>query len=191
MGLLSTAEISQMIYAGACILIIDDDEDIRDILRLSLEREGYRVTLAATGIEGLRKLMDEEPCDLLLLDLVLPDIDGWAILSRVRATPIMARIPIIMMTANSDIYSETELLAAGADDYLMKPFSFDNLLAHIQALLRRAALQTINPLTGLPGNRQVERFLQQCVKETTRFWAAAYIDIDNFKRLQQRFAASG
>lgn len=170
-----------MIYAGACVLVIDDDPDIREVLRLSLEREGYRVTVAASGSEGLHKLMDEEPCDLLLLDIVLPDIDGWAILSRVRATPTTARIPIIMMTANSDSYSETQLLSAGADDYLSKPFSFDNLLAHIQALLRRAALQTINPLTGLPGNRQVERFLQQCAKETAKFWAAAYIDIDNFK----------
>ena len=170
-----------MLYASACILVIDDDPDIREILRLSLEREGYRVILAATGIEALHKLMDKEPCDLLLLDIVLPDIDGWTILSRLRAAPITARIPIIMMTANSDTYNETELLAAGADDYVSKPFLFDNLLAHIQALLRRAALQTINPLTGLPGNRQVERFLQQCVKETTKFWAAAYIDIDNFK----------
>ena len=181
MGVLSTAETSRLLYAGACILVIDDDEDIREILRLSLEREGYKVSLAATGSEGLHKLMDEELCDLVLLDIVLPDIDGWTILSRVRATPATARIPIIMMTAMSEVYSETELLAAGADDYLPKPFSYDDLLAHVQALLRRAALQTINPLTGLPGNRQVERFLQQCSKETTRFWAAAYIDIDNFK----------
>jgi diguanylate cyclase (GGDEF)-like protein len=181
MGILSTSEISRMLYAGACVLVIDDDPAIREAVRVVLEREGYKVMLASTGGEGLHKLMDGERCDLVLLDIMLPDIDGWTILSRVRATPATARIPIIMMTAMSDVFSETDLLTAGADDYLPKPFSYDSLIAHVQALLRRSALQSINPLTGLPGNRQVERFLQQCAKETRKFWAAAYIDIDNFK----------
>jgi diguanylate cyclase (GGDEF)-like protein len=181
MGVFSTSEISRMLYSGACVLVIDDDPAIREAVRLVLEREGYEVMLAGSGGEGLHKLIDGERCDLLLLDIVMPDIDGWTILSRVRATPATARIPIIMMTAMSDVYSETDLLTAGADDYLPKPFSYDSLIAHVEALLRRSALQSINPLTGLPGNRQVERFLQQCAKETKRFWAAAYIDLDNFK----------
>ncbi|HXG93482.1 MAG TPA: response regulator [Blastocatellia bacterium] len=181
MGVLSTSEISQMLCSGARVLVIDDDRDIRDVLRVTLEREGYEVMVAATGSEGLHRLIDGEPCDLLLLDVVLPDINGWTILSRVRATPALARVPIIMMTALSNEHSETDLLAAGADDYLPKPFSYEKLLAHVKALLRRSALQSINPLTGLPGNRQVERFLQQCSREAERFWAAAYIDIDNFK----------
>jgi diguanylate cyclase (GGDEF)-like protein len=86
-----------------------------------------------------------------------------------------------MMTALTEEHSEIDLLTAGADDYLPKPFSFESLVARIQALLRRSALQSINPLTGLPGNRQVEKFLQQCSAEKDRLWAAAYIDIDNFK----------
>src|SRR5919201_2477529 len=113
MGLLSTSEISRMLYSGACILVIDDDAIMRDALRTVLEKEGYEVMLAATGSEGLHKLMDGDHCDLLLLDIVLPDIDGWTILSRVRATPAIARIPIIMMTAMSNKFTETDLLAAG------------------------------------------------------------------------------
>ena len=181
MGVLTTAELSKMLYGDACILVIDDDQGIREALEMVLHQHGYRVMSASTGGEGLKMLTEGDLCDLLLLDVMLPDINGWTILSRVRATPALARMPIIMMTATSDEHSHIELLTAGADDYLPKPFSYEVLMAHIQALLRRSALQSMNPLTGLPGNRQVERFLQQCVKETENFWAAAYLDIDNFK----------
>jgi diguanylate cyclase (GGDEF)-like protein len=171
-----------MACAGASVLIIEDEQVMSDALCTVLEQEGFKVTVASSGVEGLRRLTEPDPCcDLLLLDVVLPDLDGWTILSRVRATPEIARTPIIMMTALAEENNEIELLTAGADDYLPKPFSFESLVARIQALLRRSALQSINPLTGLPGNRQVERFLQQCAKEKERFWAAVYIDIDNFK----------
>lgn len=182
MSLLSTSEIARMACAGASVLIIEDERVMSEALYTVLEKEGFKVTVASTGVEGLQKLTEPEPCcDLLLLDVVLPDLDGWTILSRVRATPAIARTPIIMMTALTEEQNEIDLLIAGADDYLPKPFSFESLVARIQALLRRSALQSINPLTGLPGNRQVERFLQQCAKEKEQFWAAAYIDIDNFK----------
>jgi diguanylate cyclase (GGDEF)-like protein len=108
-------------------------------------------------------------------------VDGWTVLSKVRAMPATARLPVIMLTALTGERSEVDMLEAGADDYVAKPFTFESLSARIEALLRRSVLQGINPLTGLPGNRQVERFLQRCVKEHRRFWAAAYVDIDNFK----------
>ena len=182
MGILSTSAIARMASTGASVLIIEDEQVMREALCMVLEQEGFKVTVASTGSEGLQKLTEPEPCcDLLLLDVMLPDLDGWTILSRVRATPAIARTPIIMMTALAEEHNEIDLLIAGADDYLPKPFSFESLVARIQALLRRSALQSINPLTGLPGNRQVERFLQQCAKEKERFWAAVYIDIDNFK----------
>ncbi|HVG18067.1 MAG TPA: response regulator, partial [Blastocatellia bacterium] len=182
MSILSTTEIARMACFGASVLIIEDEQVMSEALCTVLEQEGFKVTIASTGVEGLQKLTEPEPCcDLLLLDVVLPDLDGWTILSRVRATPAIARTPIIMMTALAEEHNEIDLLIAGADDYLPKPFSFESLVARIQALLRRSALQSINPLTGLPGNRQVERFLQQCAREKERFWAAVYIDIDNFK----------
>jgi diguanylate cyclase (GGDEF)-like protein len=181
MGVISLSEISEMLFSHASILVIDDDAALGEAVRTVLEREGYRVTLCATGTEGLHRLVDGEQYDLLLLDVILPGMDGWGVLARLRAAPITAQIPIIMLTAMTGEDDEIELLAAGADDYIAKPFSFDKLMAHIKAICRRSALQSINPLTGLPGNRQVERFLRQCADERENFWAAAYIDIDNFK----------
>ena len=181
MGVLSPVEVSRAISSCANILIIDDDKAMGEALLTLLETVGYKVSIAVDGGEGLYKLTNGEQYDLVLLDVMLPVLDGWTVLSRMRASPATARIPIIMLTAMTEEHNEVDLLEAGADDYIAKPFSFDKLMAHINALLRRSALQSINPLTGLPGNRQVERFLQRCVKEDDRFWAAAYIDIDNFK----------
>jgi diguanylate cyclase (GGDEF)-like protein len=170
-----------MLFPRGKILVIDDDQRLCEALQTSLEHEGYRVTVALTGSEGLYRLTNEEGYDLVLLDVMLPEPDGWTILSRVRASPAIFHLPVIMLTAMTEETDEVRLLGAGADDYIAKPFSFDRLLAHVNAMYRRAALQSINPLTGLPGNRQVEQFLQECARETETFWAAAYADIDNFK----------
>jgi diguanylate cyclase (GGDEF)-like protein len=170
-----------MLFPRGKILVIDDDRLLCEALQTSLEHEGYRVTVALTGGEGLYRLTNGEGYDLVLLDVMLPEPDGWTILSRVRSSPSIFHLPIIMLTAMTEETDEVRLLAAGADDYIAKPFSFEKLLAHVNAMYRRAALQNINPLTGLPGNRQVEQFLQQCSRETETFWAAAYADIDNFK----------
>jgi diguanylate cyclase (GGDEF)-like protein len=163
------------------VLIVEDDPAMGEALLTTLGIAGYDADIARTGTDGLEKLLVGNQYDLLLLDLVLPGIDGLAILTRVRQTPQIAHLPVIMLTARSDEESEIQVLAAGADDYIPKPFSFENLIAHIEALLRRSALRDSNPLTGLPGNRPVERFLRRCAREHEYFWAAAYVDIDNFK----------
>ena len=184
MGVLTTAEISRMLFPCPNVLIIEDDPHMGDALQTVLKREGFNVTLTLSGSDGLLKVTNGEQgeqFDLVLLDVMLPDLDGWIVLSRLRASTTTAHLPIIMLTAVGGERSEIDLLAAGADDYIQKPFSFENLLAHINALCRRSALQSINPLTGLPGNRQVERFLQRCAKQKVKFWAAAYADIDYFK----------
>jgi diguanylate cyclase (GGDEF)-like protein len=170
-----------MLFPRGRVLVIDDDEFLCEALRASLEHEGYLVSVALTGGEGLHLLTSGEGYDLVLLDVMLPELDGWTILSRIRSSISTFHIPVIMLTAMTAEIDEVRLLDAGADDYIAKPFSYKKLLAHVNAMFRRAALQSINPLTGLPGNRQVEQFLQQCVGETERFWAAAYADIDNFK----------
>lgn len=181
MAVLTPIEVSRILASYAHILVIEDDEAAGEGLKQLLEREGYEITLAKTGTEGLQELTEGEAYDLLLLDVMLPGLNGWAILNQLRSKPSTARLPVIMVTAMTGERDEIELLKAGADDYIAKPFDFENLMARIRALLRRAVLQTINPLTGLPGNRQVERFLQRCAKEEKTFWAAAYIDIDDFK----------
>jgi DNA-binding response OmpR family regulator len=116
------------------ILAIEDDPDIRQLLRTLLGREGYRVHEAATAREGLRTFHETRP-DAVILDLALPDLDGWEVLSRIRD---MSDAPVLVLTARSAEAEKVRGLNAGADDYLTKPFSHVELLARLQAIRRRA-----------------------------------------------------
>jgi two-component system response regulator MprA len=117
------------------ILIVEDDHGIADTLRRGLIFEGYRVTLAYDGQEALNSAREQMP-DLVVLDWMLPGIDGLEVCKRLRAA---SDVPILMLTAKDAIAERVEGLDAGADDYLVKPFAFDELLARIRALLRRVA----------------------------------------------------
>ena len=114
------------------ILIIEDDSDIRDGIRLLLEGESFQITEAATGSEGLEKL--DKDIDLVILDLMLPDISGLNVCEHIRK---VSYIPILILTAKALESDKWIGLMAGADDYLTKPFSYSELLARIRALLRR------------------------------------------------------
>ena len=120
------------------ILAIEDDPDIVELLRFNLERESYRVRSALTGTEGLRKLR-EEPPDLLILDLMLPEMSGFEVCRTVRADPRLADLPVIMLTARGEEADVIAGIELGADDYVRKPFSPRELTARVGALLRRAA----------------------------------------------------
>ena len=118
------------------ILIVEDEADIRELIEYKLGQEGYRVLVAADGDEGLELVRQAAP-DLLLLDLMLPGLDGLEICRRLRKDPLTEKLPIIMVTARgeeSDIVTGLEL---GADDYIVKPFSPRELLARVRAVLRR------------------------------------------------------
>lgn len=117
------------------ILVIEDEERIRQFLQRGLTFENYRVDLAADGPSGLA-LARENPPDLVILDWMLPGMDGLEVCRRLRAAGPM---PILMLTAKDSVSDRVQGLDAGADDYLVKPFAFDELLARIRALLRRAA----------------------------------------------------
>ena len=121
------------------ILVIEDEPTVVEFLRTGLAYEGYRVTVAEDGRSGYR-LAQEGDYDLLVLDLMLPDLDGVDLCRRLRAEG--KRLPILMLTARKSIPERVEGLDAGADDYLTKPYSFDELLARIRALLRRSGGQT-------------------------------------------------
>jgi two-component system response regulator MprA len=115
------------------ILVIDDDEAITTALRRALAFEGYSVDVAFDGEEGLRKVRDAAP-DLIILDILMPGIDGFEVCRRLRAGD---DTPILMLTARDDVADRVRGLDAGADDYLVKPFAPDELLARVRALLRR------------------------------------------------------
>jgi two-component system response regulator MprA len=117
------------------ILIVEDDHGIADTLRRGLIFEGYRVTVTYDGQEALEFAREQIP-DLVVLDWMLPGIDGLEVCKRLRAA---SDVPILMLTAKDAVAERVEGLDAGADDYLVKPFAFDELLARIRALLRRAA----------------------------------------------------
>ena len=118
------------------ILIVEDERDILQLVKLYLEKEGFRVLTAMTGVEALKTVREEKP-DLLLLDLMLPEMDGLEVCKRVRAMPDSAMLPIIMLTAKAEESDTIVGLELGADDYVTKPFSPKALVARAKALLRR------------------------------------------------------
>ncbi len=121
---------------GRKILIIEDEEDLVDLLRFNLEAQGYEVAAAYTGEEGLAMAQQEKP-DVLLLDIMLPGMDGLDVCRRLKRSPATADISIIMVTAKGEESDIVEGLELGADDYVTKPFSLKVLFARIQAVLRR------------------------------------------------------
>ena len=119
---------------GARILVVDDEADIRTLLRDLLERAGYVVEEAADGRAGVRSFYASAP-DLVILDVTMPELDGWATLERIRD---LSDVPVIMLTARGGELERVRGLSSGADDYVPKPFGRQELLARVQALLRRA-----------------------------------------------------
>jgi len=125
----------------ARILVVDDEKDIAELLELNLTRQGYDVATAADGRSGLAWIKDWSP-DLVVLDVMMPELSGTEVASRVRSDPATAGIPILMLTAKGEEIDEVVGLTVGADDYVTKPFSVKVLMARIEALLRRAAGST-------------------------------------------------
>jgi len=119
------------------VLVVEDEPLISEMIAKSLKLEGYSVDSAKTGEEGLQKVREVSP-DLVLLDVLLPKIDGWEVLTRMRDDSRTRAIPIIMLTALSDEKSKVQGLRGGADDYVTKPFSSLELMARVEAVLKRA-----------------------------------------------------
>jgi len=117
------------------ILIIEDDPVITEFLQTGLKYEGYEVTVSNTGKDGL-DMMRQDTFHLVMLDIMLPDVDGFNICRRIRSYG--SDVPILMLTVRKEVSDRVKGLDSGADDYLTKPFSFDELLARIRALLRRS-----------------------------------------------------
>jgi two-component system, OmpR family, alkaline phosphatase synthesis response regulator PhoP len=122
------------------ILVVEDEEDIRELVSYTLLKEGYQVASVASGEEAL-SIAETKPPDLIVLDLMLPGLDGLTVCKRLRANPKTATITIIMLTARGEEADIVGGLNMGADDYITKPFSRDVLLARIRAALRNASLR--------------------------------------------------
>ncbi|MCL1600055.1 MAG: response regulator, partial [Actinomycetia bacterium] len=162
------------------ILVVDDDPDILQFVQMNLELDGFEVELAGGGREALEKAAAAPP-DLMLLDVMMPEIDGLTVLRRMRADPPTANIPVIVLTARSLAEDRVKGLDLGADDYITKPFDLEELISRIRTVLRRSQqMRDLSPLTGLPGNFQITNELKRRV-ETEKDFAVVHADLDNFK----------
>ncbi len=115
------------------VLVVEDDKNIADLIRLYMEKEGMECQTAGSGVEGMEKFQSLQP-DLVLLDIMLPGMDGWAVCRKIRET---SKTPIIMLTAKGELEDKVNGLEMGADDYITKPFETKELLARVHAVLRR------------------------------------------------------
>ncbi len=162
------------------ILVVDDDPDIARFVEVNLRSAGYDVAVAGDGEEALEKAGDLRP-DLVLLDVMMPRIDGFEVAQRLRKNPQTANTSIIMLTAKALSADKVTGLQSGADDYIIKPFDPIELLARVKGTLRRAKeMRNLSPLTGLPGNIRIQEEIERQVRDAHPF-AVLYCDLDNFK----------
>jgi DNA-binding response OmpR family regulator len=151
---------TQSAFRTARVLIVEDGPDVLSVLERTLSDNGYIILTATDGEAGLAAALDQQP-DLVILDIGLPKLDGYAVARELRSRAFLA--PLLMLTARDTISDKVEGLDAGADDYLAKPFSYDELLARVRALLRRSALRAdqamlkIGDLVIDPFSRDVRR----------------------------------
>jgi diguanylate cyclase (GGDEF)-like protein len=162
------------------ILVVDDDPDIARFVEVNLRSAGYDVAVAADGQEALDKAQELRP-DLVLLDVMMPRIDGFEVAQRMRKSPQTANTSIIMLTAKALSADKVTGLQSGADDYIIKPFDPIELLARVKGTLRRAKeMRNLSPLTGLPGNIRIQEEIERQVRDARPF-AVLYCDLDHFK----------
>lgn len=168
------------------ILIADDEPHIRRILQFLLENEGFEVEMAEDGRQALEKMADWRP-DLVLLDVMMPHLDGFAVLKEIRGNFDTAHTPVIMLTAKGEQEDRIQGLQDGANDYLTKPFDQPELILRVRNLLNsRQWERDSNPLTGLPGNRAIERETIGRIEGGAPF-GFMYIDIDRFKSFNDHY----
>ena len=171
---------------GIKILIADDDPDIRDILKLTLQEENYEVIEARDGEEGL-KIIRAKPLDLVLLDYKMPRMDGRQLCNLIKKDLLLQHLPVIMVTGKGEVSDKIDGIDAGADDYIVKPFEPKELLARIRMVLRRTQRDLeANPLTRLPGNVAILNELSNCI-EQKKLFAVCYVDLDKFKAYNDKY----
>jgi diguanylate cyclase (GGDEF)-like protein len=168
------------------ILIVDDEPDICALVAVNLEAEGYECHLASRGDDAIDRALELRP-DLVVLDLMLPGVDGVEVCRQLRKDPRTVTTGIIMLTAKSLPSDRLAGLDAGADDYVDKPFDVDELVARVHASMRRARqLRSTSPLTGLPGNFEIESRLDAMLADGDSF-ALLHVDLDGFKAYNDHY----
>lgn len=164
------------------ILVVDDDADIVKFIEVTLARAGFDVDVAYDGREALDKVSEGRP-DLVLLDIMLPTIDGFEVAHELRRRARLTGMAIIIVSARGLPEDRLRGLSIGVDDYIVKPFEPDILLARVRAAFRRLHdMRALSPLTGLPGTVLIEEEIRRSLERGDPF-ALLYVDLDNFKAL--------
>jgi diguanylate cyclase (GGDEF)-like protein len=163
----------------ANILVVEDERIIARLLKEALQIEGYEVVTVLRGNDAIQYTLRETP-HLVLLDMKLPDIDGYEVIAQLRAHPKSMHIPILILSAVDDSACKVRAFELGVDDYVTKPFDTDELLARVRTQLRRVQQNFLSPLIGLPGGYQVELAIKRKLAGPDP-WSILYLDLDNFK----------
>ncbi|MCS7151455.1 MAG: response regulator, partial [Endomicrobia bacterium] len=162
------------------VLIVEDDEPIQTFLYDILSTSGFHPITAKNGIEAINYLEKETP-DIVILDCEMPKMDGYETLKYIRSTPRTINLPVIFLTVRGEHKDQVKGIELGADDYIVKPFNKDILIAKIKTLLKHREIATsVNPLTKLPGNTVIEQEIKKRLNNNQHF-VFFYIDLANFK----------
>ena len=182
------------------VLVIEDHPDQRDLLAIVLQREGYRVVTAANGIEALEKL-EAQHVQIALSDIMMPKMDGFELINRIRSNPALRNIYLILITARIQEGDRVRGLDLGADDYITKPFSFSELLARVRVGSRVVQYQQhleyqtqVDSLTGLFNRRAFEKKVHEEFERSKRYHnplSLMILDIDNFKTINDTYGHHG
>jgi len=168
------------------ILVVDDDPQIRKIVKLTLSSPDIDVRLAASGTEAI-SMVDEYAPDLILLDIMMPGMNGYEVHDHLKSRFKTRQIPIIFLTARREVDEKVNGLNLGVDDYITKPFVSRELRARVDNVLSKSThLRTLSPLTGLPGSVAIHKeTTKRIVEEKPHVWI--YVDIDNFKKYNDHY----
>ncbi|HWH33667.1 MAG TPA: response regulator [Egibacteraceae bacterium] len=168
------------------ILVVDNEPDILRFVDVNLRLEGFDVVTAADGEEALERAFELRPA-LIVLDVMMPKLDGFEVCRRLRADSRTRMIPVIILTAKTTMIDKVVGLTAGADDYVLKPFDPIELVARVRTTLKRSAeLLDSSPLTGLPGNHAIGQELARRLADDAAI-AAIYADLNEFKAFNDRY----
>ena len=168
------------------ILLADDEQSVRQLLELVLRGQGYEVSAVQNGDQLVRMAQETVP-DLVLVDLMMPGLDGYEVIRQLRNDTRTAHLPMLILTARSTPNDVVIGFESGADDYIIKPFNIPELLARIKGHLRRASQRPVrNPLTDLPGNVLLTEEVKYRIKRPEPF-AYLYLDLDNFKAFNDTY----
>ncbi len=167
----------------ARILVVEDDIDIANMLKIYFSSQGYDVDVATRGAEALDKTRQRMP-HLIVLDIMLPDIDGYEVCRRLRTSTRTSHIPVIFLTQKDERSDRLQGLELGADDYITKPFDIEELRLRVQNAIRRAERESLtDPRSGLPAGRLIEEQLRRIIRE--RDWALMDIRINHYDAFRE------